>query len=106
MKLASSARIAHADTQAIVDKGKCLSQRAENRPSGQLGSVSDGPDPCGSGVGTRYKDKYPTGVLYPPVAKYLVSEPDLAKRKQLSSGLLERLRAGLPLPCRYVGTCI
>ena len=41
----------------------------------------DGLAPRGNGVGTGYKDKYPAGVLYPPVAKYLTSEPDLAKGK-------------------------
>ena len=105
-KLASSARSAQADTQATVDKGKSLSQRSENRLLGQRRSVLDGPAPRGSGVGTGYKYKYLAGVLYPPVAKYLASEPELAKQKRLSSGLIERLIAGLPFPGRYVGPCI
>ena len=65
-----------------------------------------GPAPRGSGVGTGNKKKYPAGILYPPVAKYLASNPDIAKRKRLSYGLLKRLREGLPMPGRYVGTRI
>ena len=66
----------------------------------------DGPAPRGSGVGTGHKNKYPADILYPPVAKYLSSEPDLAKQKRLSSIMIERLREGLTIPGRYVGTCI
>ena len=66
----------------------------------------DGPAPRGSGVGTGHKNKYPAGILYPPVEKYLASEPDLAKQNRLSSGLINRLRAVLPMPGRYVGTRI
>ena len=62
--------------------------------------------PCGSLVGTGHKNKYPAGVLYLPVTKYLASEPDLANQKQLLSGLIDLLRAGLTLPGRYVVTCI
>ena len=72
----------------------------------RMPDLLDRPAPRGSGVGTGYKDKYPAGVLYPPVAKCLASKPDLSKRKQLLSGLLEGLRSGLPLPGRYVGTRI
>ena len=68
--------------------------------------VLDGSAPRGSGVGTGYKNKYPVGVLYPPVAKYLLSEPDISKQKLLLYVLLERLRAGLPIPSKYVGTRI
>ena len=81
VKLASNARSDNVVTQAIVDGGKLLSQRAENRPLGQLRSVLDVPSQCGSGVGTGHKNKYPAGILYPPVEKYLSSEPDLAKWK-------------------------
>ena len=64
----------------------------------------DGTATRGSVVGTAYKDKYPAGVLYTSVTKYLAREPNIAKRKRLSSGLLKRLRAGLLLPGRYAGT--
>ena len=66
----------------------------------------DGSDPCGSGVGTGHTNKYPAGILYPLVEKYLTRQLDLAKRKRLSSGLIEPLIAGLPIPYRYVGTHI
>ena len=72
----------------------------------RMSILLDEPAPRGSGVGTGYKYKYPAGVLYSPVAKYLTSEPDLAKRKKLSSSLLERLIAVLNFPGRYVGKCI
>ena len=65
-----------------------------------------GPAPRGSGFGTGHKNKYPAGILYPQAVNYLSSEPDIAKRKQLSSGRFEKLRAGLPMPGRYVGTRI
>ena len=81
VKLASSTRSVHSDTQDIVDKDKPLSQRAENRPLVQRSSVLDGPAPHGSGFGTRYKDKYPAGVFNTRVAKYLARQPDLAKGK-------------------------
>ena len=81
MKLVSSARSAYADTQDIVDKGKSLSQRAENRTLGRQRSALDGTAPCGCVVGTGYTDKYPEGVLYPLVPKYMASELDLAKQK-------------------------
>ena len=106
VKLASNSRSANIFTQAIVDGGKSMSQRAENKPLVQRMSVLDGSTPRGSGVGTGHKNKYPTGILYPPVAKYLSSKPDIAKRKRLLSGLIERLRAGLPMPSRYIGTHI
>ena len=106
MKLASNSRSANIFTQAIVDGGKSMSQRAENKPLVQRMSVLDGSTPRGSGVGTGHKNKYPTGILYPPVAKYLSSKPDIAKQKRLSSGLLKKFSAGLPMPGRYVGTCI
>ena len=66
----------------------------------------DGSAPRGSGVRTGHKNKYPAGILYPQAVNYLSSEPDIAKRKQLSSGRFEKLRAGLPMPGRYVGTRI
>ena len=78
VKLAYNARSENVVTQAIFDRGKWLPQRAENRPLVQRSSVLDGPAPHGSGFGTRYKDKYPAGVLYPSVAKYLAGELDLA----------------------------
>ena len=62
-----------------------------------------GPAPRGSGFGTEHKNKYPAGILYPLVAKYLASEPDLAKQKLLLSGLIERLIVGLSMPGRYIG---
>ena len=81
LKLASNAKSATVVTQDIVDGGKQLSQRAENRPLGQRRSVLDGSASRGSGVGTGNKNKYPAGIFYPTVAKYLSSEPDIAKRK-------------------------
>ena len=69
VRLESGARSAHADTQAIVNKGKFMSQRVDNRPLGQRRSVLDGPSPCRSVYGTGYTDKYTAGVLYLPVEK-------------------------------------
>ena len=106
LKLTSNASSANVVTRAIVNGVKLLSQRPENMPLVQLRSVLDRPDPRGSGVETGHKNRYPEGILYPPVEKYLTSEPDLAKQKRLSSCLLERLRAGMSMPGRYVSTRI
>ena len=73
-----------------------------NNPTPMLDVTS----PRGSLVGTGHKNKYPEGILYPPVAKYLESEPDIANQKRLLSGLLKRLISGLSLPGRYVCTRI
>ena len=106
MKLASHAKSEKFVTQAIVEGGKLLSQQAKHRPLGQRRSVLDIPDPHGSGVGTEHKNKYPEGILYPLVAKYLAIKPDLAKQKRLLSGLFKIFLSGLPMPSRYVGTRI
>ena len=106
LKLASNARNANVVTQAIFGGGKSLSQKYGNRSLVQRRSVLDRSASRGSGVGTGHKNKYPAGILYLPVAKYLSSKPDIAKRKRLLSGLIERLRAGLPMPSRYIGTHI
>ena len=106
MKLASHAKSENFVTQAIVEGGKLLSQQAKHRPLGQRRSVLDIPDPHGSGVGTEHKNKYPAGILYPPVAKYLSRKTDIAKQKRLSSGLLKQFISCLLMPGRYVGTCI
>ena len=106
VKLASDARSTYVVKQDIVDGGKSLSQRAENRLLVKQRSVLGGPALSGSGFGTGHKNKDPAGILYLPVAKYLASKPDLAKRKQLLPGLIERLRAGMALPGKYAGTRI
>ena len=63
VKLASNARSANVFTQATVDGGKLLSQRAENRTLVQQRSVLDGSYPCGSGFGTGHKNNYQAGII-------------------------------------------
>ena len=55
VKLASDARSTYVVKQDIVDGGKSLSQRADNRLLGQQRRVLDGSAPRGSGFGTGHK---------------------------------------------------